>query len=110
MNGLTGQLTVPRKLCVGPGDLGVKSYNDLTDKPTINGHELSGDMTSEDLGIVGGSGGSGGGATSYNDLTDKPSVNGVTIEGQLAMEDLGVSAMSTDEIKNIIDEQYSAVF
>lgn len=30
---------------------GVSSYNELTDLPTVNGHEFIGDMTSNDLGI-----------------------------------------------------------
>jgi len=41
---------------------GVSSYNDLTNKPTINSVALSGNKTTADLGI------------SYNDLTNKPTI------------------------------------
>ena len=40
---------------------GASSYNDLTDKPSVNGVELTGAKTTADLKI------------SYNDLTNKPS-------------------------------------
>ena len=33
------------------GSGGTPDYDDLTDKPQINGHELSGNKTSADLGI-----------------------------------------------------------
>ena len=33
------------------GGGGTTDYNDLTNKPSINGHTLSGDMTSDDIGV-----------------------------------------------------------
>lgn len=34
------------------GGGGTNDYNDLINKPTINGHELSGDMSSGDIGVA----------------------------------------------------------
>ena len=42
----------------GGGGGGTSNYNELSNKPTINGVTLSGNKTSEDLGISGGGGGS----------------------------------------------------
>lgn len=36
----------------GSEDVGVSNYNDLTNIPTINGHEIKGTMTGEDLEIM----------------------------------------------------------
>ena len=36
----------------GGGGGGTSDYDDLTDKPQINGHELSGNKSSADLGIL----------------------------------------------------------
>ena len=41
----------------GGGGGGTSNYNDLSNKPSINGVTLSGNKTSEDLGISGGGGG-----------------------------------------------------
>ncbi len=43
---------------------GTTDYKNLSNKPTINGIELDGDLTTKDLNIET--------VTSYNDLTDKP--------------------------------------
>ena len=65
-----------------------KNYENLENKPQINGRTLSGDKTSDDLGLQkkltagqnitlesdGTISAEGGGVTSYNDLTDKPYV------------------------------------
>lgn len=74
---------------------GVSSYEALTDKPKIEGHEINGNMTAADLGLqkklipgsnitidedtgtISASGGGEGGTTNYNDLSNKPSINGV---------------------------------
>lgn len=37
------------ELDTGGGGGGTKDYNELINKPTINGHELSGDMSADDL-------------------------------------------------------------
>lgn len=53
---------------------GVSSYADLSDKPSINGHTLSGNQSSSDLELFSGS---------YNDLSNKPTLNGNTIAGNM---------------------------
>lgn len=66
----------------------MKDYEDLENKPQINSHTLSGNKTSDDLGLQkkltagqnitiesDGTISAGGGVTSYNDLTDKPNVS-----------------------------------
>lgn len=65
--------TVNGNSLLGSGDItisgGSSSYNDLTNKPQINGNELSGNKTAAQLGFatVATSG-------SYNDLSNKPSI------------------------------------
>ena len=64
-----------------------KNYENLENKPQINGHTLSGNKTSDDLGLQkkltagqnitianDGTISADGGVTNYNDLTDKPTV------------------------------------
>lgn len=53
---------------------GVSSYADLSDKPSINGHTLSGNQSSSDLELFSGS---------YNDLSNKPTLNGAAISGNM---------------------------
>lgn len=79
-----------------------KNYENLENKPQINGHTLSGDKTSDDLGLQkkltagqnitlksdGTISADGGGVTSYNDLTDKPQINGITLSGNKSATDL----------------------
>lgn len=57
------------------------NYNELSDKPSINGVTLSGNKTSEELGIKEGT-------KDYDDLSDKPSINGVTLESNKTGADL----------------------
>lgn len=106
-------------------------YADLPDKPSINGETLSGDMTSEDLGLAsesqavpsGGTTGqvlakksnadndvqwvnqeSGGqGTTDYSDLDNKPKINNVTLFGNKTAAQLGLQAelVSGTNIKTI---------
>ena len=83
---------------------GAVNYNDVEDKPKINGVTLIGDKSTADLGITA--------STDYVDLTNKPSINGVTLEGNKTTEDLGISggaleigdigfsAFGIDETKN----------
>lgn len=92
-NQLTNRPTVNGTTIEGnmtPSDFGViESYDGLTNKPSINGVTVEGDLTSSDLGIV----------TSYGDLSGKPSVNGTTIEGEMAPSDFGV-VTSYDELSD----------
>lgn len=63
-------------------------YNLLSNKPQINGVELVGNKTSEDLHITGG------GTDDYNDLDNKPMINGVQLSGNLSPEDLGLAEIN----------------
>ena len=93
-----------------PSGSGTTDYDDLTDKPQIEGVTLSGNKTLSDLGAqpapaAAGSSGeflgldangdpvwavpSGSGTTNYNDLTNKPQVAGVTLSGNKTLSDLG---------------------
>lgn len=60
---------------------GSSDYNELDNKPSINGHTLEGDQSSEDLDLFSGD---------YDDLTNKPSINGNTLEGDKTNEELGI--------------------
>lgn len=83
---------------------GAVNYNNVEDKPKINGVTLVGDKSTADLGITA--------STDYTDLTNKPSINGVTLEGNkttddldisggaLEVGDIGFSAFGIDETKN----------
>ena len=57
----------------GGGGGGTSNYNDLSNKPSINGVTLSGNKTSEDLGI------SGGGGLTLTDITNDITSNFVDI-------------------------------
>lgn len=106
-------------------------YADLPDKPSINGETLSGDMTSEDLGLASSeqsvpAGGTTGqvlakksnadndvqwvnqesgeqGTTDYADLENKPKINNVTLSGNKTTSQLGLQAelVSGTNIKTI---------
>lgn len=119
----------------GEGGGGVAPYYaDLPDKPSINGETLSGDMTSEDLGLAsseqsvpsGGTTGqvlakksnadndvqwvnqeSGGqGTTNYADLENKPKINNVTLSGNKNAAQLGLQPelVSGTNIKTVNGE------
>ena len=45
------KLLIDLKNSGGGGGGGTNDYEQLINKPTINGHELSGDMTSSDIGV-----------------------------------------------------------
>lgn len=79
----------------GGGGTGTTNYNDLTNKPSINGVELNGNKTSEQLGISGGT-------DDYEELNNKPKINGVEISGNLTAEDLGLSGGGTGGTDNYI--------
>lgn len=100
----------------------LKSYNDLEDKPVINGRELTGEQDSHSLGLqkelVSGISiktvnntdllGSGNiiieGVTDYTKLTNKPSINGTTLEGDITVDtgkidDVQINGVSVVEDK-----------
>lgn len=82
----------------------MKDYNELDNKPQINGVTLSGNKSSYDLNLQGKLtagenitidednviSAEGGGVTSYNDLMDKPSINDISLEGNKSARDLGL--------------------
>lgn len=70
----------------GSFDFDQADYNLLKNKPSINGVELIGNKTSEDLHIETG----GGGTTNYNDLTNKPMINGIGLIDDKTANDLGL--------------------
>ena len=79
---LNGTLTNSAKL-VGTfgtsGGGGTNNYNDLTNKPQINGVELQGNKTTSNLNI------------SYNDIGNKPTINGVMLQGNKTTSNLNIS-------------------
>ena len=58
---------------------GTSNYNDLTNKPQINGVELQGNKTTSNLNI------------SYNDIGNKPTINGVELQGNKTTSNLNIS-------------------
>ena len=71
----------------GGGSGGTSDYNDLENKPTINGVTLSGDLSTVDLSV------------SYNDLTDLPTINGITLSGSKTSSDLGLESQITSTVQ-----------
>lgn len=79
----------------------MKDYNELDNKPQINGHTLSGNQSIDDLNLQGkltaGNNitiegnvisAEGGGVTDYNELDNKPQINGITLSGNKSATDL----------------------
>lgn len=82
----------------------LKSYNDLENKPLINGKELTGEQTSEalnlqaklrsginiktinDTELLGAGNIEIKGISDYNDLENKPSINGTPLKGDLSLD------------------------
>lgn len=58
------------------------NYEELKNKPSINGVTLEGNKTAADLGL--------GDATDYEALENKPKINGVPLDGDLSSEDLHI--------------------
>lgn len=46
----------------------------------------------------------------YNNVDDKPKINGITLDGELTIEDLGKETITSNEIKEIVDEAYDDAF
>lgn len=67
----------------GSGTGGTKNYEELENRPKINGVELVGDLSAEDLGLTGGGET---GTTNYEDLTNKPSINGTELSGDITLD------------------------
>lgn len=82
---------------------GTSDYTDLQNKPQINSYTLSGNKSSDDLGLQkkltagtnitianDGTISASGGVTSYDDLNDKPQINGNTLSGNKTSGELGL--------------------
>ena len=76
---------------IAGGGEGTNNYNDLINKPSINGIPLSGNKTSSDLHLFTGD---------YSDLSNKPTINGVTVEGNLTSADLNMFDGVYDHLTN----------
>lgn len=85
---LNGNIT-PGASLEGSFDFDSGDYNNLKNKPSINGVTLEGNKTSSDLHIDTGGGG-GGGTTDYDQLDNKPAINGHTLTGDQTAEDLDI--------------------
>lgn len=84
-------------------DSGTVNYNDLENKPKINGVEITGELTTEDLNIDLGTG-------DYEELENKPSINGTELSGNKTLDDLGIaSAKKVEEIETELQETTSKV-
>lgn len=111
----------------GTGSGGTTDYTDLTNKPQINGHELSGNKSLTELGIqpsgdypteapkdgknyVRYNGAwveipsSESGTTDYSDLTNKPQINGHELSGNKSASDLGLQAAGNYALKSEIPD------
>ena len=69
------------------GSQGTIDYEELENKPQINGVELSGNKSFEELGFEG--------TKDYSVLENKPSINGTELSGNKSLSDLGI-ASATD--------------
>ena len=84
---LNGNIT-PGASLEGTFEFDSGDYNNLKNKPSINGVTLEGNKTSSDLHIE--TGGGGGGTTDYDQLDNKPAINGHTLTGDQSAEDIGI--------------------
>ena len=64
---------------------GTKDYNKLKNHPSINGIELVGNLSFEDLGFK------------------KASINGIELDENTTLTDLGLIPITTEEIDTIFD-------
>lgn len=78
------------------GSGGTSNYNDLENKPSINGIALEGNKTTEDLLIEAG------GTSNYNDLENKPSINSVELIDNVDSKSLNIVPLAIDEYEEII--------
>lgn len=72
-----------------------KDYNQLVNIPTINGVEVKGDLTSDDLHIAGI-------GFDYETAINKPKIEGVELVGNKTFKQLGIEPMSVTEIEKIL--------
>lgn len=96
----------------GGGSGGVTSYEDLTDKPAIEGITLIGNKTYDQLNLLnitdgeidelcpwqGGEGS----PINYNALQNRPSIEGVILTGDKTFEELNLQRITNSEIENLL--------
>lgn len=83
-----------RNMNGGSGSGGTTNYNELSNKPQINGVVLSGNKSSADLGISGGT-------SDYLELSNKPSINGIELDGNLTSDDLNLAIDKVKEVEAV---------
>lgn len=79
----------------GGGSGGTSNYNDLENKPSINGVVLEGNKTTEDLLIEAG-------VSDYTNLINKPSINNVELIDNVDSKSLNIVPLAIDEYEEII--------
>lgn len=82
-------------------DAGTVDYIELENKPKINGVELSGDKSFEELGFEG--------TKDYSVLENKPTINGTELNGDKTLEELGIASAeeldkTTQKVDTIIEK------
>lgn len=77
------------------GSGGTSNYNDLENKPSINGITLEGNKTTEDLLIKVG-------VSDYTSLINKPSINSVELIDNVDSKSLNIVPLAIDEYEEII--------
>lgn len=78
----------------GGGSGGTSNYNDLENKPSINGITLEGNKTTEDLLIEAG-------VSDYTNLINKPSINSVELIDNVDSKTLNIVPLAIDEYEEI---------
>ena len=79
-------------------DSGTVDYTELENKPTINGVEITGDLTTEDLNIDLGT-------VDYNELENKPSINDIELSNNKTLDELGIASKTkVEEIETELAE------
>lgn len=76
------------------GSGGTSNYNDLENKPSINGITLEGNKTTEDLLIEAG-------VSDYTNLINKPSINSVELIDNVDSKSLNIVPLAIDEYEEI---------
>lgn len=85
---------------IDTGGGGTSDYEQLTNKPVLNGVIISGEKQSMDYGI---------GTNDYNQLVNKPTINGKELEGDVSTDELDTFDYK-DVTYNAEDENLSLGF
>ena len=80
------------------GQVVVNDYEELNNKPKINGVEISGELTTEDLNIDLGT-------ADYEELENKPSINDIELSENKTLDELGIASKTkVEEIETELAE------